>query len=98
MGKKLKRIGNAILRRKFLWTIILFIVIVGFLDPNSMWHRHELQQQNAALREQIKEQEALYREASRELNALDSDPSAVERVARVNLYMKTADEDVYVIE
>ena len=29
---------------------------------------------------------------------LESNPEAVERVARVDLYMKTANEDVYVLE
>ena len=38
------------------------------------------------------------KKATQELNALENSQEAVERVARVNLYMKNADEDVYVVE
>lgn len=98
MGKKLKRFGLALVRQKYLWTIVAFIAIVGFLDPHSFWHRHELHQQNNALREEIKAYEAAYEADTKELRELERSPEAVERVARVDLYMKTADEDVYVIE
>ena len=54
--------------------------------------------QNEQLRDEIKTYEERYQADSRELNELEHNPEAVERVARVNLYMKTANEDVYVIE
>lgn len=98
MGKKLKRIGLRILRQKYLWTILAFIGIVGFLDPNSLLHRYELHQQNNALRDEIAIYEDRYNTDARELRDLQHNQDAIERVARVNLYMKTADEDVFVIE
>lgn len=98
MGQKLKKIAFNILHQKYLWTIILFIVIVGFLDTNSFWHHYELRQQNNELREEIAAYEEKYEADTRELQELENSPEAVERVARVNLYMKTDDEDVYVIE
>jgi len=98
MGKKLKKVALGIVRQKYLWTIVAFVAIVGFLDANSFWHHYELRQQNNDLRKEISEYEALYAADTRELHELERNPEAVERVARVNLYMKTADEDVYVIE
>lgn len=98
MGKRINRVLLAILRQKYLWTIVVFAVLVGFLDPNSYYHRYQLEQQNEELREQIREYEARYNADTRELNELRHSPEAVERVARVNLQMKTADEDVYVVE
>lgn len=98
MGKKLKRIGLCILHQKYLWTILIFISIIGFLDPNSLVHRYELHQQNETLRAEIAVYEGSYNNDSRELRDLEHNQEAIERVARVNLYMKTADEDVYVIE
>lgn len=95
---KLASFGYAILRQKYLWTIIAFVVLAGFLDPNSYWHCYQLRLQNEELVEQIKEYEARYAADTQELNELVTSPEAVERVARVNLYMKTAEEDVYVIE
>ena len=84
-------------RQKYLWTIVAFIVYVGFIDPNSFWRRYELHQQNNELREEIKRFEEKYEADTKEYNELKFSPEAVERVARVNLYMKTEDEDVYII-
>lgn len=98
MGEKIKNFALGIVRQKYLWTIVAFVAIVGFLDTNSFRHHYELRQQNNALRKEIYEYEATYAADTRELRELEHNPEAVERVARVNLYMKTADEDVYVIE
>ena len=53
MGHKLKRAVLLVIRQKYLWTILAFIAIVGFLDPNSFWRLFELRRQNAALRAEI---------------------------------------------
>ncbi len=98
MGKQIRRIGLAILRQKYFWTILFFVAWVGFFDDNSYYHRYELDAQNEALRADIRQYEERYNSDTRELNDLQRNPEAVERVARVNLLMKTADEDVYVIE
>lgn len=95
---KVKSFCIKLLHKKYLWTILLFVIVVGFVDPNSFWHRYEIHRQNEQLREEIKNYEDLYNADSRELNDLEHNPEAVESVARVNLYMKTANEDVYVIE
>lgn len=98
MGQKLKRFGLRLIRQKFLWTIVAFIVIVGFLDTNSIIRRYELHTHNEELRQEIRKYEEQYHHDTQQLYELDNNPEEVIRVARVNLYMKTADEDVYVIE
>lgn len=98
MGQKIKRLTLALIHQKYLWTIVLFIAIAGFLDDNSFWRRYQLHQQNNELREEIKKYEDRYNADTKELHELEGNPEAVERVARVNLLMKTADEDVYIIE
>lgn len=98
MGQKLKRFALGVLRQKYLWTLAAFVAIVGVLDDNSFLHRYELWQQNEDLRKEISELEVQFEADTQALNELENNPDAVERVARVNLYMKTADEDVYVIE
>ncbi len=98
MGKKLKKITGYIWRHKYLWTTLIFLVIVGFVDANSFWNRYELARHNRQLREEIARFEAQYERETRELDELNSNPEAVEQVARVRLFMKTADEDVYVLE
>ena len=84
--------------RRSLWTTVFFVVIVGFIDENSVvnliaqWHT------NAELRSEIKHYEEQYAESSQRLKQLASSQEAVEEVARVNLLMKSNDEDVYIIE
>lgn len=98
MGQKKKNFTLRVIRQKYLWTIAAFIAIVGFIDPNSFWHRYELHNQNEALKEEIRKYEERYQADSKALYELEHNPAAVERVARVNLYMKTSNEDVFVIE
>ena len=57
-----------------------------------------MHQRNEALRAEIKTFEDRYNADTHELNELEHNPEAMERVARVDLFMKTANEDVYVIE
>lgn len=84
--------------RRSLWATVFFVAVVGFLDENSVanligqWHR------NAELRSEIKQYEDQYDEATQRLKLLSSSQEAVEEVARVNLLMKSNDEDVYIIE
>lgn len=98
MGHKLYLFCRNLLRKKYLWTIVAFIVIAGFVDSNSFWHRYQIKLQNDALRQEIAAYKAQYNADTHELNDIEHNPDAVERVARVNLYMKTANEDVYIIE
>lgn len=98
MGKKLSSLGRSVWRHKYFWTILLFIVLVGFIDSNSMLQRYRLTENNAALREEIHQYEELYNADSRTFRELQVSEEAVENVARVELFMKTDNEDVYVIE
>lgn len=98
MGRKIKNFCRSLFYKKYLWTIVIFIIVAGFVDSNSIWHRYQIKLQNDALRREIASYEAQYNADTRELNDIEHNPDAVERVARVNLYMKTADEDVYIIE
>lgn len=98
MAEKLSGITRFLVRYKYVLVIVLFVAIAGFLDPNSFLARYKLTSRNNELRAQIHECDAQYAQAEEELKGLLSDPKAVERVARVHLFMKSADEDVYVVE
>ncbi|MBO5134037.1 MAG: septum formation initiator family protein [Bacteroidaceae bacterium] len=98
MGVKNKLSILKFWRHKYFWATVLFIVILGFLDPNSLLQRYRLYQQNQALREEIAFYEEKYQRDTRELQELETNPEAVEKVARVHLFMKTENEDVYILE
>ncbi|MBR1732567.1 MAG: septum formation initiator family protein [Alloprevotella sp.] len=98
MGKRLSWIGRSIWRHKYFWTLLAFIVIVGFVDSNSLLERYRLHSANNALRAEIAQYDAQYQADTRALEELRSSQDAMEHVARVRLYMKTDNEDLYVIE
>ena len=92
------KIGTWIWRFKYIWTFLLFALIIGVLDTNSLWRRYNIRQENDALRAEIEAYEEQFEADKRELRALQNDPEVVEEVARMRLFMKKPDEDVYIIE
>lgn len=98
MGKRLRGLGRIITRHRYLCVICFFVAVIGFLDTNSFLARYRLHEENNALRKEIKRYEQKYERDTRELESLKNNQEAIERVARLRLFMKTADEDVYVFE
>ena len=98
MSKKIGKFWRHICRHKYFWTIVVFIVIVGFLDENSYYRLYTLRSQNEELREQIKLAEEDYANADRQLREMGHSQKAYEEVARVRLFMKKPNEDIYIIE
>lgn len=85
-------------RHKYIWTIVFFAIIAGFLDENSFWQYYKLSSHNAELRSEIRSYEDEYNSSTSELKRLRRSPEALEEMARVHLLMKSSDEDLYVIE
>lgn len=98
MGNKINNLWQAICKHKYLWTIVLFILIAGFLDENSILKFYQLRSHNNELKAEIRQYEHQYDSCSTELQRLKASSRAYEEVARVRLLMKSEDEDVYVIE
>lgn len=94
---RLLRFLNFLWTRKSWLATIFFIVVVGFLDSNSFYNLFLLWQTNQRLKAEIALYERQYEEDTHSLLQLDASPQAVEKVARLNLLMKTDNEDVYVV-
>ena len=95
---KLLTIWNYIRRHKYMITVLIFIVVIGFLDENSLiqWvkHRSEI----SALNSEIEKYRKQYEEDTEKLKELTSNPEALEKIAREKYLMKKPNEDVYVFE
>ena len=98
MGKKFNAVASHLYSHKYLWTTLVFLLIIGVLDENSLISRYQLHARNEATRAEIRKYEEQYQRDQRDLQEMQNSPDAVERVARMDLLMKTPDEDVYVIE
>ena len=97
MTQKVRNILIFIGKHTYVLTLLVFIIIVGFLDANSFMQRIQLQQINDSLRLQIQHFEEICTRDSSRLKQLQSDPSAVVRVAREEYLMKAENEDVFII-
>lgn len=95
---QLKSIWNFIGRHKYILTIGAFVVIVGFLDENSLIRRIKNKQEISQLEREIKKYQAEYDESTERLNELTTNPTAMEKVAREKYLMKKPNEDVFVFE
>lgn len=95
---KLVSIWSFVRRHKYLITLLVFAVLVGLVDENSLWRRWEYSLEEHRLREEINKYRADYEESTRRLNELQADSSSIERVARERYFMKKPDEDIYVFE
>lgn len=91
-------IWSFICRRKYLITVVAFAVIIGFLDENSLFRRLAYEREISQLKEEIEKYRADYEENTKRLNELNSNPDAIEQVAREKYLMKKPNEDIYVFE
>ena len=97
MGKKFRHLTYYFWKHKFAVFSIFFLLIIGFVDSNSMIYRWEIQKENDRLRSEIAAYEAQCRRDSTKLKQLMESPNAVIKVAREVHLMKADDEDVYLV-
>lgn len=95
---KLASLWLFVSKYKYLITLVLFAVIVGFLDENSIARRMGFAREESRLREEIDKYRADYEENTHRLNELAVDSGAIERIAREKYLMKKPNEDIFVFE
>ncbi len=95
--KRLVPIINLIGHYKYVITIIVGVLIVGFLDENSFVRRIQLELQVSDMEAEIEKYRSIYESDSKQLRELRTNPRAFEKIARERYFMKTDDEDIYVL-
>ncbi len=95
---KLRTIWIYIRQHKYLITIVSFLVIIVFLDENSLIQRAKHRQEIEALTNEIEKYRKQYEEDTETLKELMNDPDAMEKVAREKYLMKKPNEDVFIFE
>ena len=96
--KKLQTIWLLLRRHKYLLTTLIFLLIIGVLDENSLIRRAVHRQEMASLKAEIKRYTLQYEEDTRRLEELNNNPEAIEKIARERYLMKTEDEDIFIFE
>ena len=97
--KQLKKILENLYRLswlKYAIVTVLAVILIGFVDENSVWHHFKNQSRIAELKADIKRQESQYNHDQKQIKMLNSDPKAIEKIARERYFMKEDDEDIFV--
>ena len=85
-------------RHKYILTVLIIVLIVGVVDEDSFLNRHPRRVRIEMLKQEIANYKRQYKEADSKIRELDSNPKAVEKIARERYHMKRADEDVFVFD
>lgn len=97
MGR-LNTIWNMFRRHKYGFVIGIFVLLLGGVDENSLWNRYRHKVELAGLRSEIRKYKEMYEHDTRYLEEMNTRPEVLTEIARERYYMKTDDEDVFVIQ
>ena len=91
-------IWTYIRKHKYLITIAAFLVIIVFLDENSLIQRDKHQQEINTLNSEITKYRKQFEEDTEKLKELTNNPEAMEKIAREKYLMKKPNEDIFIFE
>ena len=95
---RLMTVWKYVRMHKYLITVAAFLVIIVFLDENSLIQRNKHRQEINALTAEIEKYRKQYEEDTETLKELMNNPEAMEKVAREKYLMKKPNEDVFIFE
>ncbi|MBR5084168.1 MAG: septum formation initiator family protein [Prevotella sp.] len=84
-------------RFKYVIVIILGLLQILFIGENSMLQRIRYNRQIAHLEEELEQQEAQFLQDSLKLVDLETHPEVIVKIAREKYFMKTNDEDIFML-
>ncbi|MBQ8709567.1 MAG: septum formation initiator family protein [Bacteroidaceae bacterium] len=83
---------------KYVIALVVFIIAIGFVGESSIVNRIGQQREISKLKEEIDEYNRKFEQDRKTLEALKHDPEAVKEVARSRYFMKTDNEDIFIVE
>ena len=98
--KKLKTIVSRICHikaLKYVLVTIIAVALIGFIDENSIWHHIQNKQEIVHLQDEIAKYSEQNQRNQQQIRMLDSNPKAIQKIARERYFMKADDEDIFVL-
>ncbi|MBQ9668327.1 MAG: septum formation initiator family protein [Prevotella sp.] len=77
--------------------LIIGVVFVGFLDENSIYAHLCNRERISELNDEIAFYESEYQRDQKRIHELQTNPKAMEKIARERYFMKAQDEDIFVL-
>jgi Septum formation initiator len=82
---------------KYAVVTICGVLLVGFLDDNSLWSHIKNLQRIDELTAEKERYNAEFRRDQAQIKELDRNPKAIEKIARERYYMKADNEDIFIL-
>lgn len=82
---------------KYIVVTLIGIILIGFVDENSVWHHMVNKQRISELQDEIDYYTLRNKDDQVQIKKLDSDPKAIKKIARERYFMKADDEDIFVL-
>ena len=82
---------------KYVVVALIAIVLIGFVDENSVWSHIRNKQRISDLENEIEQYTERYHQDQEKIRTLDGNTKAIEKIARERYFMKADDEDVFVL-
>ena len=82
---------------KYAVVCIAGVLIVGFLDDNSVWSHMKNLQRISELQEETEKYNANFERDQAQIREWNKNPKAIERIARERYYMKADNEDIFIL-
>lgn len=98
--KKLKTILTRIYHikaLKYVLVTVIAVVLIGFVDENSIMNHLGNKQRINDLESEIQQYSNLHRHNMERIHQVEKDPKAMEKIARERYFMKADDEDIFVL-
>jgi cell division protein FtsB len=98
--KKIKQILLDIYHIKALKYIVVSLVgitLIGFVDENSILHHIMNKQRISELQDEIDRYTAQNKNDKAQIQELEENPKAIKKIARERYFMKSDDEDIFVL-
>ena len=83
--------------KKYIITLAIGVVLVGFLGDNSVLAHRRYKQRLAELKKEKERYLADYQRTQKQIYLYQTDVREVERIGRERHYMKLPDEDIFVL-
>ena len=82
---------------KYIVVALIAVILIGFVDENSVWNHLRNKQRISDLENEIEQYTERYHQDQEKIRTLDGIPKALEKIARERYFMKADDEDVFVL-
>ena len=82
---------------KYALVSIIAVVLIGFVDDNSVWHHMQNKHKISELEAEITKYTDQNQRNLQQIRMLESNPKAIEKIARERYFMKADDEDIFVL-